>query len=263
MTDMTTPMEDVVDVMPEWPDPIHLDACPLCGSDRADVFLKQPDPLFHCWLSRCADCGFTYMNPVPSHRLIRDWQDADNYYDHHEPDKRLLAGILSYAGERATPPGKLLEVGCSQGHLLVVADELGWLAHGVEISPSDCARAQAKLGDNVFNGELSDSPFERDSYDLVVLWHVLEHIPHPRDFLQEVRSYLRPDGALILQVPSLDSLDTLRDQGRLSELVCPVHLNYFERHTLEAALEGGGFVIDDLFAEAETLHLSARALRPL
>ncbi|MCP3960082.1 MAG: class I SAM-dependent methyltransferase [bacterium] len=248
---------------PEWPDPVQLDGCPLCGSEKAHVFLQHLDPIFLCWLSRCTACDFTYLNPIPSHRLIREWQDEDGYYDAHEPDRQLMENILSYGEERSVPPARLLEIGCSQGSLLVVAGERGWEAHGVEISPSDFAHAQARLGDKVFNGELADSPFERDSYDLIVMWHVLEHIPRLRHFLREVRSYLRPGGALVLQVPGLDSLDALRDQGRISELVCPVHLSYFEPHTLRAALEGGGFVIDDLGVESGSRHLTARALRPL
>jgi len=241
-----------------WPpDAIHVEGCPLCGHAERRQVLEHLDQSFVCILQRCLRCTFTYLDPFPSTRQIIAWQDLDPGSGDLAADTPGLTGILRDI-ERFVPGGRMLEVGCNAGNLLVVAARRGWSVAGVEISGNAARRAQAQLGGRVWHGPLEDSPFKHHLFDCVVMWHVLEHVPSPLALLETARNRLRPGGLLAVQVPSLTGLDQLRDAGRIAELVCPVHLSYFDLTTLQRSIADSGLSVE--FAnENEHHHLTVYA----
>lgn len=143
--------------------------------------------------------------------------------------------------EKRKPCGRrILELGCATGYFLEACREKGWDACGVELSrfASDKARER---GLNVFCGELRDAGFDRESFDVVALWHVLEHLQNPLETLILVRNLLKKDGLLALTVPDFGSNRSKRMKEKWPHLEPDVHLYHFTHPSLKNILEKAGF----------------------
>lgn len=123
--------------------------------------------------------------------------------------------------------GRILDIGCGSGSYLRVVQELGWEAHGVEVDRKATNYAREKLGLDVFPGQLEEARFPDGYFDVVNMWHVLEHLPHPTRSLVEVRRILKIGGTLMIEVPSLRSPQALLFQDKWFHLDVPRHLYVF------------------------------------
>jgi len=134
------------------------------------------------------------------------------------------------------PGGPLLDIGCGRGTLLRVARSHGVEAFGVE-RPSPVGHALP----DVFERPLRDCAFPDGHFQLVVLWHVLEHLPHPAETLGEVHRILRPGGWLSLAVPNFGGAQSRASGARWFHRDLPRHLWHFRGPALERLLQGKGF----------------------
>ena len=101
--------------------------------------------------------------------------------------------------------GRLLDMGCGLGFFLkAMAPYKAWDAYGCEISPAAVryAREQLRL-DNVICTRLQDADLPRASFDMIVMWDVLDHIPHPDPLLSHCRTLLKEDGVLFIRSPNV------------------------------------------------------------
>jgi len=120
----------------------------------------------------------------------------------HGATNVLLEGLASHVPIEAPPPGaKALDVGCGHGKLLDKLMARGWQTYGIEPSTTVAFLRHHCL----------DAPPQDGSFDLVVLHHVLEHVPEPLGLLQQLARTLRQGGVLFLSVPRLDTLPVHRD----------------------------------------------------
>ncbi len=141
---------------------------------------------------------------------------------------------------RGVEPGRALDVGCGDGDFLAHLRRRGWEVIGLELSAAAAGRARER-GLEVREVELEGAGFAPASFDLVTLWHVLEHLPDPRRALREVRRILKPGGRLVLEVPDVAS-PTFRLCGESwFPLDVPRHLQHFEPRTLRRLLVMTGF----------------------
>ena len=130
-----------------------------------------------------------------------------------------------------------------------MAKRNGWRVHGTDVSAYATEFASKRLGQNVFCGEIWDAGFNEQSFDVITLWHVLEHTTSPMRTLQEVRKVLKPGGLLALAVPNLN--DRLMQavyrivKGRKLRLFSigdkEIHLFHFSVRSLRLLLEKTGF----------------------
>ncbi len=164
-------------------------------------------------------------------------------------DSRYLRWLLSpldgllWAVPHYRPGGRLLDVGCGSGLYLRAMRRLGWQVSGVELSAKAAAYAREALGLDVREGSLEEAGFPDEHFDVVTLWHVLEHLPSPRRTLQEVVRVLKPDGILICEVPNIDSLQSRVMGHRWFHLDPPRHLYAFSPATLRAMLQAAGLTV--------------------
>lgn len=155
---------------------------------------------------------------------------------------RLYSFRVAYT-ERKREPGKVLDVGCGRGLLLNKLREHGWETFGTELSEEAADYARNALHLPVTTQELEDANFGDAEFDLVVLWHVLEHVRAPRAMLQEVSRILKPGGLLLIAVPNFGSWEARMSDKGWFHLDVPRHLTHFTPATLEGALGEAGLRI--------------------
>lgn len=144
-------------------------------------------------------------------------------------------------------PGKLLEIGCGAGAMLQSVNDLGWESVGIDFDRAAVAAARAK-GLDVRDGDLSAQEFPDASFDVVMMNHVIEHLPDPSEALAEIARILRPGGRLIGITPNAESWGHSHFGSDWRGLEPPRHLQIYTRHALKAALICAGLVQTEVTA---------------
>jgi 2-polyprenyl-3-methyl-5-hydroxy-6-metoxy-1,4-benzoquinol methylase len=132
----------------------------------------------------------------------------------------------------------------------------GWEVHGTETSPAAIRLARLNGIEPVMAASVRDAGFPEDYFDAVTLWHVVEHLPDPAGELIELQRIVKPDGALIAEVPNIDSWMFAICRQDWFPLDIPRHLQHFTPKTLDRLLSKGGFTVVD----RQNFHLTDPAL---
>lgn len=140
----------------------------------------------------------------------------------------------------AQGPSRVLDIGCSTGRFLAHMKSWGWEVQGVEPDSAAAGRAQALFGVPVVNEAFGRGQFEPESFALVTMWNVLEHLPDPLDSLVEVARLLRPGGWFVAQVPNLKSLEVRLAGDKAFQLDLPRHFYHLEAATLSDLVTKAG-----------------------
>lgn len=231
-------------------------ACPLCGQDRSEFYRAGRDRAHGApgqfQLVRCRDCRLVYLNPRPTEDEIGDLYPAD--YGPHQiargrlgPLQRMDVGYgmskrAMFVERHLSSQGHALDVGCGTGEFLIELRDRGWRVVGQEVS-TNAARTAIEAGLDVRTCGLDRCGFEAESFDLVTLWDVVEHLHDPLSVLREVRRILKPSGLLVLSSPDIQSLDSRLFAGWWHGLEIPRHLVLFGPETIARALKCAGFRI--------------------
>jgi SAM-dependent methyltransferase len=136
--------------------------------------------------------------------------------------------------------GRMLDVGCGDGSVLKLAQELGWNAEGVDFDPQAVDAARRK-GLSVRLGGLAEQRYPDESFDLVPMSHVIEHVHDPLATLREVRRVLRAGGTLVITTPNAASWGHRRFGRHWVHLDPPRHLKIFDADSLAALARRAGF----------------------
>jgi len=232
--------------------------CPLCAAESySRLFVKRGYTIV-----RCDECDLVYANPQVDERVVldeyREGSSSDLWVDvltserqlqlDREKFSKILVELEPYRGG-----GCLLDVGCSIGLFLHLAEQRGWKGVGTELGKRALAYARDRFGVEVVDRPLSEAGFEPASFDVVTLNSVLEHTHEPRRMLREVAELLRPGGAVYLIVPNVESLACRVLHERAATFDGRNHLVYFSPGTLRDALEREGFEIVETHTHISSL----------
>jgi len=222
----------------------------LCGSSQFGPFLRQGDFSY----LRCERCDLVFLHPQPKRSdLLHTYRGAESNPVDPSTDptgeeavyfERFSEAIGRI--ESRIPGGRILDIGCAWGFFLALCRARGWEACGVDPSGIQARYARERFGLPVHAGFLADACFPSAQFDVVTLWHVLEHIPDPLRELHEIRRVMKEGGLLVLSVPTPRSA-----RQYLSDAV-PLHLFYFSERTLARLLERAGFRVDSVTGRSST-----------
>lgn len=238
-------------------------SCNLCGVDQTRFLFRKKDMLgtiqseFN--VAECQRCGLLYVNPRPDQEEIGkfypeiySWKETlkaeslfakgmrrlENIYRYHLL-RNEVSKVIKFTGKGF---GKVLDIGCGTGDRLDVFRSRGFDGYGVE--PSQSAKyAKEFLKLNVIEGDLFSAHFQDKFFDLITLYHVLEHTHDPMKVCQELHRILKRGGFLIIEVPNKDCFQFKFFRGRWAAFDVPRHLYYFGIQTLRSLLERVGFKI--------------------
>lgn len=136
--------------------------------------------------------------------------------------------------------GRLLEIGCGSGSMLEFMGSLGWRTEGLDIDPAAVAKARER-GLSVSLGTLEEQRYEENTFDAVIMSHVIEHVPDPESLLRECLRILKPGGALSLVTPNTESAGRLLFGRSWLHLDPPRHLTLFNTKTINKLAQKAGF----------------------
>jgi len=142
---------------------------------------------------------------------------------------------------REKTPGKLMEIGCGSGERLARLRELGWQVEGQDIDPKAVAHARERFGLGVHCGDICALSLPGDSFDAVIMNHVIEHVLDPVRLLKECHRLLKRDGTLVLTTPNANSYGHDYFQSAWLGLDPPRHLHLFSQTTLAVVARRSGF----------------------
>jgi 2-polyprenyl-3-methyl-5-hydroxy-6-metoxy-1,4-benzoquinol methylase len=150
---------------------------------------------------------------------------------------------------RSQNSGRLLDIGCGEGLFLKIAKQNGWQVEGVEISEFACREATKNLNQTVNHGEVWEVGFDAETFDVITLWHVLEHGVDPLRTLKEARRVIKPEGLLLVAVPNVNDwfmrMAYLLVKRKPLNLFSPsdkeLHLYHFSAKTLKKIIKVAGF----------------------
>lgn len=201
----------------------------------------------------CPGCGLAMLDPFPDPDHILELY-APDYYGVGETKFSPILERVREAGFRwkvrdvkkllKSPQARVLDVGCGSGSFLRAISQAGFVACGTEIEGPAYDRASRIQGIHVKNQALAPEMFGRESFDLITLWHVLEHIPDPLETLHILRAMIHSDGWLIIEVPNFGSLQSRCFGPDWFHLDPPLHLYQYTETALNSLLERTGFRVE-------------------
>ncbi len=217
----------------------RLSKCPLCKSGH---FLNHREIVDYAVskeafiLCKCANCQLLFTNPRPQEEEIGPYYNFPEYFSHEDKAKSLTQWIYqkvrNYSISKKVnfirslkKKGALLDYGCGTGEFLVAAKKRGWKVNGIEPSEKAKSLAKLKLG-NKIKGSI-DNLKKETSFDVITLYHVLEHIHDLRQTVKKILNHLQSDGYLIIAVPNHESWDGKHYGNFWSGWDVPRHLYHF------------------------------------
>jgi 2-polyprenyl-3-methyl-5-hydroxy-6-metoxy-1,4-benzoquinol methylase len=139
-------------------------------------------------------------------------------------------------------PPSILDIGCATGALLEMLSAGGWKTQGVEISTPQ-AEYCLRRGLAVSGKPLEENHFPRESFDVVLASHLIEHLNNPGSFVREVFAILKPGGRFYVTTPNISGLQARIFKNRWRSAIFD-HLYLFSAKTLKKLLENSGFIIE-------------------
>jgi 2-polyprenyl-3-methyl-5-hydroxy-6-metoxy-1,4-benzoquinol methylase len=218
-----------------------LNACPICNGQNFEPFIKCIDYTVSketFQIVQCKDCDFKFTNPRPLQSEIGKYYESEDYISHSNSKKGLfnlayqtirnitLQGKVKLVNSFNTETKKLLDIGCGTGEFLNAAKTAGWTVEGLE--PGENARS---YGIKTFGLTVNDLSYlanlKSETFDVITMWHVLEHVPNLHETLQQIRKILKPNGRLIIAVPNCEAFEEGKYSSVWAAYDVPRHLNHF------------------------------------
>jgi SAM-dependent methyltransferase len=242
----------------------QLTACDLCGGTKLEVVAAAAN------IVRCQSCGYRFVSPRPSQEEIGGSYSEPDFYDQWIADEagrqRMWAKRLDLV-RRVGQGARVLDIGAGIGTFLELGRaRFGWDVVGTEVSTSAAKLARERFHIDLQLGIVEDVGLAPASYDLITMWHVLEHVPSPARTLGTCRTLLKPGGLLAVAVPNDSDARAwlVSTKARLARRSPPpryeplhpgseVHLSQFDGRVLVKALSSRGFdiisvTVDDQYA---------------
>ena len=231
----------------------HLSGCPICGdgSMRTSTSIKDYSVSGEEFqLDDCSSCGFRFTNPRPSQRSIGRYYESPDYISHSNSDRGILARVYQLVRKRTLaskysalhkhhPHGRVLDIGCGTGEFLSYLMGRGYMVHGIEPNPR--AREQAIANHSIEVLPSVDQMPAQEQFQVVTLWHVLEHLPDLHELFKRLYAFLSVGGVLIIAVPDRNSWDAKHYGPFWAALDVPRHFSHFRKKDVVRLLHEHGF----------------------
>lgn len=223
---------------------VHVDHCPLCHAQALKPVFSVRDHQVsgeYFMLERCAACGFLLTQDHPDAVHSAAYYASTEYISHSDTQEGMINTLYHWVRQwmlrrkfrlihRLQTNKKILDYGCGTGYFLHTMKQGGWEVTGMDVNREAARTAQEKFGITVHPVE--QLPRHQKTFNVITLWHVLEHVHALKDTLQNVHRALADDGYLVLALPNHRSLDALHYHEHWAGYDVPRHLWHFDANTV-------------------------------
>ena len=240
----------------------HFDSCPVCQSKNIHSIFSVTDHFVSGEsfpLIRCFDCDFIFTQDTPDENIIKNYYKSEEYISHSNTGKGIINSLYHLARrvmlsrkhklvKKATGLDRgatILDIGTGTGYFPGYMKSKGWQATGMEIDDQAANFARNKFGINIYKPDEIDS-LEKGSFDAVSLWHVLEHLYHPDQWINSISRLLKKRGICIVALPNNSSSDAKFYKKWWAAWDVPRHLWHFNPDSFSIYINDKGFEIVDI-----------------
>ncbi len=232
-----------------------LSACPACNSGDIHFALSVKDlsisqENFEVW--ECSNCSLRFTQNAPSKENIAPYYQSENYISHSNTNKGLINKLYHSVKKitlnkkrkiimKATglTTGKILDFGAGTGAFLNTMRQAGWQVSGVEPDQNARKNASELYHLNLLEPDALKS-FALSSFDVITMWHVLEHVHQLNETIAQLKNLLTPNGKLIIAVPNYTSFDADHYKEFWAAYDVPRHVYHFSPASMKKLLRDHG-----------------------
>jgi 2-polyprenyl-3-methyl-5-hydroxy-6-metoxy-1,4-benzoquinol methylase len=237
---------------------IHYEKCPVCESARIQKVLAARDytvsqQTFEIW--QCAHCAVRFTQDVPAAAEIGRFYKSEQYISHTETNRGFINSLYLRVRkitlrnkkkfieqQTGLSNGSILDIGAGTGAFLHFMKQQGWDVSGVE--PDEEAIQRAVTQYKVFLRPSQDLfQLPNDSFDVITMWHVLEHVHELHRYIDQIKLLLKQNGTLFIAVPNYTSYDAEKYQEYWAAYDVPRHLYHFSPASMQELARMHGFTI--------------------
>jgi 2-polyprenyl-3-methyl-5-hydroxy-6-metoxy-1,4-benzoquinol methylase len=237
---------------------VHYSHCPICSSTAINPLLTVKDYTvsheeFVIW--QCGECSLRFTQDVPDADSIGPYYQSEDYISHTNTNKGLVNQLYQRVRKltleqkakliqevTGLQTGSLLDVGCGIGAFVHTMQEKGWQATGLE--PDANTRHLSK---ELFGLELKEASalfsLTPSTFDAITLWHVLEHVHDLHEYVEQLKTLLKPGGRLFIAVPNYKSLDASIYGSSWAAYDVPRHLYHFTPKAIQTLMKQHGLEV--------------------
>ena len=231
----------------------YIKYCPICSSESFECHIKSKDfsvSKEDFSIVKCLECNFHFTNPRPSDKELSKYYISDHYISHNNSRNNLFEKAYQLVRKISISmkyslvskffnSGRVLDIGCGTGDFLQKCSEKKWRTQGIE--PSEIARKQAIKNYNLDVDEDTDLKKLKGEFDIITMWHVLEHVTELNSTISEIKRLLSKDGKTVIAVPNLESFDSSYYKKYWAAYDLPIHLYHFSKDSIIKLFENHGF----------------------
>ena len=220
--------------------------CNLCGGSDVEVIGDRDRDGHPLRTTICRACGLVWSNPRPTEEEVRRYYSKEyrlDYKGQSTPSLRHVARSARGALNRyrtlapyIKDGDRILDAGAGGGEVVYVLRKLGFAATGIEPDEHYARHARESLGVPVETGFVQDADYPRGSFDVITMYHALEHVEDPSAILARLRGWITDTGSLLVEVPNVEAVCI--SPGHRFHFA---HFYNFNRGTLEALGRKAGF----------------------
>jgi len=227
--------------------------CPICNNTNFENHINSIDYSVSkekFSIVKCTNCNFHFTNPRPTDSELGKYYISDHYISHNNTSKNLFEKTYQFIRNIAIKgkyklvtsyfkTGTILDIGCGTGDFLNTFKIKNWETKGVE--PSDIARKQAIENHNLDVDESTDLRDLKGEYNVITMWHVLEHVTELNQTVEQLNRLTTKNGKVIIAVPNHKSYDCSFYKKYWAAYDLPIHLHHFSKETISTLFEKHGF----------------------
>lgn len=227
--------------------------CPICQQSRFTHHLTCTDYLVskqEFAIQQCEHCSFRFTNPRPEASTLEAYYQSSKYVSHNDKSEGVINALYRYVRSHTLQQklrllnslhpnkGSLLDVGCGTGLFLDTCKKGGWTIKGIEPDINARSLAESRINNSI--DPTLDSVVDRQ-FDVITMWHVLEHVPNLSNTMGKLYDRLKPSGTLLLALPNSNSLDAKHYGRYWAAYDLPRHLSHFTPTTVKELVNRNGF----------------------
>ena len=219
-------------------------SCRICGEES----FKERVKLERCTYVECTNCHLVYQQELPSLEAVNNIYDTNDggYFQDDYKGVDYSVGedwirgsaifqisILKQYYKNQLSKATILDFGAGTGVLLHELKKVGATVEGIELSRWACQYGEKNFGVKMHDGDLFSLSIPENKFDIIIMSHVIEHLPNPVEVVLKLKSWLKPGGILMIATPNVESTGEYLFKSKWLYYIPNEHLQLFSPHSID------------------------------